>query len=136
MELRPAIAGHSGQSYRAIRSLLDARALHAVARVSRSPVRREELDASLREGLIEMHVLREEKGRIRLDSLRDLLKSTTCGRRGVPTQNMMLNLWRYLRRALAKTLYAKGFFTDRAPETGVIAIFYENNVELLDRLLS
>ena len=50
-------------------------------------------------------------------------------------KNLMLNLWRYLRRAVARELYATGFFTDRVPEAGSITVFYENDVEMLDELL-
>ncbi len=48
---------------------------------------------------------------------------------------MMLNLWRYIRKVTAKELYANGFFTDTIPEEGVLTVFYENDVELVQRLL-
>lgn len=70
-----------------------------------------------------------------LGILDGLLRSTTPGRQGVPPANMMLNLWRYIRKVTAKELYANGFFTDRIPEEGVLTVFYENDVELVKRLL-
>ena len=48
---------------------------------------------------------------------------------------MMLNLFRYVRKLTAKELYANGFFTDTIPDEGVLTVFYENDVELLRRLL-
>jgi hypothetical protein len=72
----------------------------------------------------------------KLPSIQELLYSTTGGRQGVPAGNMHLHLWRYLRRAVARALYTSGFFTDRVPETGVITIFYENNIGILNELLS
>jgi hypothetical protein len=50
----------------------------------------------------------------------------------VPAENMMLNLWRYIRKAIAREMYATGFFMDCVPERGVITIFYENQLEELD----
>jgi hypothetical protein len=70
-----------------------------------------------------------------LGILDELLRSTTPGRQGVPPANMLLNLWRYIRKLTAKELYAKGFFTDKIPEEGVLTVFYENDVELVKRLL-
>ena len=70
-----------------------------------------------------------------LGILDELLRSTTPGRQGVPPANMMLNLWRYIRKVTAKELYANGFFTDTIPEEGVLTVFYENDVELVKRLL-
>lgn len=71
----------------------------------------------------------------KLGSLQELLTTTTSGRQGVPPACMMMNLWRYLRRAIAKELYASGIFTDRAPETGQITLFYANSIGDLDALL-
>ena len=71
----------------------------------------------------------------KLDSLRGLLASTTSGQQGVPAASMMVNLWRYLRRAIAREMYAAGFFRDRIPETGLITVFYENDVGILAELL-
>lgn len=73
------------------------------------------------------------KGKIPI--LQELLRSTTAGKQGVPPENMMLNLWRYIRKVIAKELYANGFFTDTIPEDGKLTIFYENNVEFLRKLL-
>jgi hypothetical protein len=70
-----------------------------------------------------------------LGSFRELLRSTTSGRQGVPVENLMQNLWRYLRRAITRELYATGFFTDRVPEAGAITVFYDNDVAMLDELL-
>ncbi|MFZ5815993.1 MAG: hypothetical protein ACOY93_11890 [Bacillota bacterium] len=71
----------------------------------------------------------------RLGALQDLLRSTASGRQGVPPASMMMHLWRYLRRAIAGQMYATGIFTDRAPETGLITIFYANDLRDLDALL-
>lgn len=71
----------------------------------------------------------------KLGILDELLRSTTPGRQGVPSANMMLNLWRYIRKVTAKELYANGFFTDTIPEDGVLTVFYENDVELVKRVL-
>jgi hypothetical protein len=71
----------------------------------------------------------------KLGALDELLRSTSAGQRGVPPANMMLNLWRYIRKITAKELYASGFFTDTIPEEGVVTVFYENDIELLKRLL-
>ncbi len=73
--------------------------------------------------------------REKLGPIRDLLRTTTCGRQGVPVENMMLNLWRYIRKGIAREMYARGFFTDRARENGVVTIFYENTVKVLAELL-
>jgi hypothetical protein len=70
-----------------------------------------------------------------LGTLDALLRSTTSGRQGVPVANMMLNLWRYIRKVTAKELYANGFFTDTILEKGTLTVFYENNVEWIRRLL-
>jgi hypothetical protein len=72
----------------------------------------------------------------KLDAIADLLRSTTCGRLGVPVENMMLNLWRYIRKGIARQLYARGVFSDAVPESGLITVFFDNNIEALSRLLS
>jgi hypothetical protein len=64
-----------------------------------------------------------------------LLASTTPGRQGAPAENLMLGFWRYLRKGIARRLYASGLFTDDAPERGLITVFYENESEALRRLL-
>jgi len=71
----------------------------------------------------------------KLPILDTLLRSTTAGQQGVPPANMMLNLWRYIRKVSARELYRCGFFTDSIPEEGTLTVFYENDVELLRRLL-
>jgi hypothetical protein len=70
----------------------------------------------------------------KLEAMRDLLASTTAGRQGVPPENMMLNLWRYVRRAVARALYDEGILRDRLPETGLTMVFYANDVAILDRM--
>jgi hypothetical protein len=70
-----------------------------------------------------------------LGTLDELLRSTTAGRQGVPPANMMLNLWRYIRKVTAKELYANGFFRDTIPEDGILTVFYKNDVELIRRFL-
>jgi len=47
---------------------------------------------------------------------------------------MTMHLWRYMRRGIYQAMYAKGFFTDDAPQTDLITIFYKNDVEYLTRL--
>ncbi len=69
-----------------------------------------------------------------LETLDTLLRATTPGRQGVPPANMMLNLWRYVRKLTARALYANGFFTDTLPEIGLLTVFYENDVEVVQRL--
>jgi len=71
----------------------------------------------------------------KLDTLEALLRSTTAGQQGVPPANMMLNLWRYIRKVTAGELYAHGFFTDTIPEEGTLTVFYKNDVELIRKLL-
>jgi len=71
----------------------------------------------------------------KLHILDELLRSTNPGKQGVPPANMMLNLWRYIRKITAKELYANGFFTDAIPQEGILTVFYENDVELVKRLL-
>jgi hypothetical protein len=63
-----------------------------------------------------------------------LLRATTGGKQGVPPENMMMHLWRYMRRAIARELYACGFFLDQAPETGLLTVFYENKVGYLKEM--
>ena len=65
----------------------------------------------------------------------ELLRSTTSGQQGVAPASMYMNLWRYIRKVTAKALYAHGFFRDSIPEDGCLTVFYENNVELIRRLL-
>jgi hypothetical protein len=48
---------------------------------------------------------------------------------------MSMNLWRYIRKVTARALYANGFFRDSIPEDGCLTVFYENDVELIGRLL-
>jgi len=71
----------------------------------------------------------------KMGTMRALLASSTGGRQGVPPENMMLNLWRYVRRSIARGLYAEGILTDRLPETGLTTLFYANDVAMLARLL-
>jgi hypothetical protein len=71
----------------------------------------------------------------KLHILDELLRSTNPGKQGVPPANMMMNLWRYIRKVTAKELYADGFFTDAIPQEGILTVFYENDVELVKRLL-
>ncbi|MGC9468964.1 MAG: hypothetical protein ACP5HS_10270 [Anaerolineae bacterium] len=70
-----------------------------------------------------------------LPTLEALLRSTTPGRQGVPPANMMMNLWRYIRKLTARELYASGFLRDTVPDDGVVTVFHENDVPLLRRLL-
>ncbi|MFZ5822849.1 MAG: hypothetical protein ACOY94_00690 [Bacillota bacterium] len=70
-----------------------------------------------------------------LQAIHQLLASTASGRQGVDPAKMMMHLWRYMRRAIARELYTAGFLTDRAPETGLITVFYEHDVEAVDALL-
>lgn len=72
----------------------------------------------------------------KMGTMRALLASTTSGRQGVPPENMMLHLWRYVRRSIARGLYAEGILTDRLPDTGLTTVFYANDVTLLARLLA
>ena len=71
----------------------------------------------------------------KLEFLEKLLRTTSAGCQGVPTENMMLNLWRYVRKLTAKELYACGFLNDDIPTKGALTVFYENDVELIRRLL-
>ncbi len=65
----------------------------------------------------------------------DCLKATAAGRRGVDPRNMVMQFWRYRRRALAIDVYRSGFFTDRVPEPGSITVFYDNDIKELRELL-
>jgi hypothetical protein len=71
-----------------------------------------------------------------LDTLDALLRATTAGRQGVPPANMMLNLWRYIRKVTAQELYASGFFSDALPEEKSLTVFYEHDVERIVQLFS
>lgn len=71
----------------------------------------------------------------KLETLDTLLRSTTAGQQGVPPANMMLNLWRYIRKLTARELYSCGFFTDTIPEDGTLTVFYENDIGLVRQLL-
>lgn len=73
-----------------------------------------------------------EKG----ESMCELLRSTTSGRQGVPSRNMMMHLWRYVRKAIARELYTERVFTDAVPDAGRITVFYENSIQALDGLFS
>lgn len=67
--------------------------------------------------------------------LESLLHSTTAGRQGVPSENMMLNLWRYVRKLTAGELYKNRFFKDDIPTMGMLTVFYENDVDMIRQLL-
>jgi len=71
----------------------------------------------------------------RLGTLEALLQATTPGRQGTPFDNMVLNLWRYIRKLTARELYAAGFFTDDLPTGETITVFYERGIPLLHELL-
>jgi len=68
MKLRPTIASHSTDTYQAIRTILDARAMGAVERVATSPARRGELDSGACSELVAMRVFREEGHVVCLDT--------------------------------------------------------------------
>jgi len=68
MKLRPTIASHSTDTYQAIRTILDARAMGAVERVATSPARRGELDSGVCSELVAMRVFREEGHVVCLDT--------------------------------------------------------------------
>jgi hypothetical protein len=70
-----------------------------------------------------------------LDVLDELLRSTTSGRQGVPPANMLMHLFRYIRKLAAQSLYAQGFLTDTIPQDGCLTVFYKNDVELIRQLL-
>lgn len=60
--------------------------------------------------------------------IQNLLSKTIVGRRGAPTENLMMNFWRYMRKSIAHKLYDNGFLTDNIPKSGSITIFYENSI--------
>jgi len=64
-----------------------------------------------------------------MDHIQELLMCTIVGKQGVPTESMMMNFWRYLRRAAAINLYQNGFLNDNVPTAGTITIFYDNNID-------
>lgn len=68
-------------------------------------------------------------------TLEELARSTTSGKQGTPPANLMLHLWRYIRKAVAQELYTNGFFRDSIPEEGCLTVFYENDVQLLRQIL-
>ncbi len=70
-----------------------------------------------------------------LGALEAMLRTTTAGRQGVPTGSMTMHLWRYVRRIVARALYDCGFFRDDVRESGTLTVFYENDVELIRKLL-
>lgn len=70
-----------------------------------------------------------------IDALQALPQSTTAGRQGTPTANMMLHLWRYIRRLAAQKLYATDFFRDDIREHGPLTVFYENDAALMNQFL-
>jgi hypothetical protein len=65
----------------------------------------------------------------RLSEIQSLLRSTRCGKQGVPVENMLMHFWRTMRKGFAKQLYGKGLFNDQIPEQGLITVFYENSIE-------
>jgi hypothetical protein len=72
----------------------------------------------------------------KLHTLYMLLRSTTVGQQGVPPDNMILNLWRYIRKVTANELYRSGFFTDNIRREGSITISYKNDIEIIRQLLN
>jgi len=71
----------------------------------------------------------------KLPVLHSLLRSTTSGRQGVPPENMMMHLWRYIRKITARELRSREFLTHAVPQDGMLTVFYENNVEQVSGLL-
>lgn len=63
-----------------------------------------------------------------LTRIENFLLSTTSGKSGAPPKNMMMNFWRYMRKAIAMRLYENGFLSDKIPENGRFTIFYENSI--------
>lgn len=63
------------------------------------------------------------------------LRDTTAGKQGVPPESMIMHFGRYCRKALARELYAVGFFTDSVPACGSITVFYENEIVELNTYL-
>ena len=64
-----------------------------------------------------------------MDYIQELLRSTIVGQQGVPPESMMMNFWRFLRRAVAINLYKNGFLNDKVPTNGTITIFYDNKID-------
>lgn len=64
----------------------------------------------------------------KLNLIENALLSTTSGKGGAPTKNMMMNFWRYMRKSIAKKLYEDGFLTDKILQDGSFTIFYENRI--------
>ncbi|MDP2872010.1 MAG: hypothetical protein Q8P31_05660 [Bacillota bacterium] len=71
----------------------------------------------------------------KLPVLCELLSTTASGRQGVSAANQMMHLFRYVRRATARELYAAGFLTDTVPEDGSLTVFYENDIPYLNELI-
>lgn len=67
----------------------------------------------------------------RIPALAELLATTAAGRQGVPASDQMMHLWRYIRRATAKELYAVGFLRDTVPRDGSLTVFVENGNPML-----
>lgn len=64
-----------------------------------------------------------------IEQVKNMLTSTIVGQQGAPFENMMMNLWRYLRKAVAIKLYENGFLNDKVPVNGSITVFYENGID-------
>lgn len=64
-----------------------------------------------------------------IELIHELLSSTTVGQQGVPTENMMMNFWRYLRRTVAINLYKNSFLEDNVKTNGTITVFYDNAID-------
>ena len=47
---------------------------------------------------------------------------------------MMMTLWKYLRKTVARELYSKGVFTDDIPRNGLLTVFFENGTQGLEGL--
>lgn len=71
----------------------------------------------------------------RLPELEELLATTASGRQGVTARSQSMHLWRYIRRATARELYAAGFLTDAIPRDGSLTVFVENGIPMLDGLI-
>jgi hypothetical protein len=63
-----------------------------------------------------------------MSRIKELLGSTLVGQLGAPIENLIMNFWRYLRKAIAFMLYKNGFLTDKVPVNGSVTIFYENSI--------
>jgi hypothetical protein len=70
-----------------------------------------------------------------METFATLLRSTSPGRQGVPSANMILSLFRYVRRLISRELYNRRFFTDDIPERGTLTVFYKNDVKMIRDLL-